>query len=394
MNPGLLESVVSFKHKDEEEQRFRILRSKYLSVYLVVMGADWLQGPYLYKLYQSSYGLDLVQIASLFLTGFMSGAIAGTLVSSTADTCGRRRVCVVFCATAILALSLRLVQPTFPYLVLSHILSGMASSMQHSVLEAWYVAEHHTQLLPSEWVARTFATGAFLNGIVAILAGMVANAAVDTWGLWTPFALAILLLAIAGSMVMATWQENFGKSKGGGGSIQVMDTLVEGLHVLCNEQGQQHHDLPLGYLFSTMMFAIMVGSLTFQKLERWPMFANNKERLLISALGCASISFAVMAYDHATSLPILLVAYHIFEFTTGLFHPSLSSLKADVIPEETRAVVMTMLRIPMNIGVGLAMWHADTVPIDYHFAICALITLFGCILVGACYQPPKAATIA
>lgn len=147
---------------------------------------------------------------------------------------GRRRVCVVFCATAILALSLRLVQPTFPYLVLSHILSGMASSMQHSVLEAWYVAEHHTQLLPSEWVARTFATGAFLNGIVAILAGMVANAVVDTWGLWTPFALAILLLAIAGSMVMATWQENFGKSKGGSSSIQVMDTLVEGLHVLWN----------------------------------------------------------------------------------------------------------------------------------------------------------------
>lgn len=109
--------------------------------------------------------------------------------------------------------------------------------MQHSVLEAWYVAEHHTQLLPSEWVARTFATGAFLNGIVAILAGMVANAVVDTWGLWAPFALAIMLLAIAGSMVMATWQENFGRSKGGS-SIQVMDTLVEGLHVLWN--GKSH----------------------------------------------------------------------------------------------------------------------------------------------------------
>ena len=53
------------------------------------------------------------------------------------------------------------------------------------------------------------------------------------------------------------------------------------------------------------------------------------------------------------------MAYHIFEFTTGLFHPSLSSLKAEVIPEETRAVVMTMLRIPMNISVGIAMWHVS-----------------------------------
>jgi hypothetical protein len=44
-----------------------------------------MQGPYLYKLY-SSYGLDLTQIAMLFLTGFISGAFAGTAVGSIADS--------------------------------------------------------------------------------------------------------------------------------------------------------------------------------------------------------------------------------------------------------------------------------------------------------------------
>lgn len=48
-------------------------------------GADWLQGPYLYKLYQS-YGFELVQIAFLFLTGFVSGALGGTAVGSLADS--------------------------------------------------------------------------------------------------------------------------------------------------------------------------------------------------------------------------------------------------------------------------------------------------------------------
>lgn len=48
-------------------------------------GADWLQGPYLYKLYQS-YGFELVQIAFLFLTGFASGALGGTAVGSLADS--------------------------------------------------------------------------------------------------------------------------------------------------------------------------------------------------------------------------------------------------------------------------------------------------------------------
>ena len=57
----------------------------------------------------------------------------------------------------------------------------------------------------------------------------------------------------------------------------------------------------------------------------------------------------------------LLLAYHIFEFTTGLYYPSISSLKADAIPEETRAAVMTLLRIPMNLGVGLIMWHVSII---------------------------------
>lgn len=49
------------------------------------IGADWIQGPYLYKLY-NSYELDLTQIAMLFLTGFVSSAFAGTAVGSLADS--------------------------------------------------------------------------------------------------------------------------------------------------------------------------------------------------------------------------------------------------------------------------------------------------------------------
>jgi hypothetical protein len=55
----------------------------------------------------------------------------------------------------------------------------------------------------------------------------------------------------------------------------------------------------------------------------------------------------------------LVFAYHVFEFSTGLYHPSISSLKAEAIPEETRAAVMTLLRIPMNLGVGIIMWHVS-----------------------------------
>lgn len=56
-----------------------------------------------------------------------------------------------------------------------------------------------------------------------------------------------------------------------------------------------------------------------------------------------------------------MISYHVFEFTTGMYFPSISSLKAEVIPEETRAAIMTLLRIPMNLGVGVIMWHVSDI---------------------------------
>jgi hypothetical protein len=46
--------------------------------------SDWLQGPYLYSLYES-YGFRIEDIALLFIIGFVSSAVFGTVVANTAD---------------------------------------------------------------------------------------------------------------------------------------------------------------------------------------------------------------------------------------------------------------------------------------------------------------------
>lgn len=45
---------------------------------------DWLQGPYVYALYQH-YGFDRTAIGQLFIAGFGSSLLFGTLVGSLAD---------------------------------------------------------------------------------------------------------------------------------------------------------------------------------------------------------------------------------------------------------------------------------------------------------------------
>eukprot|EP00550_Attheya_septentrionalis_P006118 CAMPEP_0198300014 /NCGR_PEP_ID=MMETSP1449-20131203/46550_1 /TAXON_ID=420275 /ORGANISM="Attheya septentrionalis, Strain CCMP2084" /LENGTH=50 /DNA_ID=CAMNT_0044001713 /DNA_START=105 /DNA_END=254 /DNA_ORIENTATION=+ len=49
--------------------------------------ADWLQGPYKYALY-SAYGYTQSDIATLFVAGFGSGMLLGSVVGGYADSMG------------------------------------------------------------------------------------------------------------------------------------------------------------------------------------------------------------------------------------------------------------------------------------------------------------------
>ena len=51
---------------------------------LLLAAGDWLQGPFVYALYQY-YDFDRAAIGQLFIAGFGSSMIIGTLVGSLAD---------------------------------------------------------------------------------------------------------------------------------------------------------------------------------------------------------------------------------------------------------------------------------------------------------------------
>ena len=55
------------------------------NVYVHIISAgDWMQGPYVYALYDH-YGMDTHQIELLFVAGFGSSMLFGTIVGSCAD---------------------------------------------------------------------------------------------------------------------------------------------------------------------------------------------------------------------------------------------------------------------------------------------------------------------
>ena len=57
---------------------------------MIACASDWLQGPYIYKLY-ADYDFKAVEIGYLFSAGYVSSLIFGTYIGGAADHYGRKR---------------------------------------------------------------------------------------------------------------------------------------------------------------------------------------------------------------------------------------------------------------------------------------------------------------
>jgi predicted MFS family arabinose efflux permease len=78
-----------------EKKRWQALLRRYLVVYLLATLSDWLQGPYVYALYDD-YGFSQHDIAVLFVAGFGSSMIFGSFIGGMADWAGRRTFVIVY----------------------------------------------------------------------------------------------------------------------------------------------------------------------------------------------------------------------------------------------------------------------------------------------------------
>jgi MFS transporter, MFS domain-containing protein family, molybdate-anion transporter len=157
----------------------------YLSVLSLVYMGDWLQGSYLYPLYKS-YGYSLEQIALLFVIGFGASALFGTIVGSWADKWGRKLCSLTYCLLAGISCMTKL-SSNFQMLILGRITGGISASLLFSVFESWLVSAHDSHGFDKPSLYSTFAWATFINGLVAIISGLIANTSVNYFGLVSPF---------------------------------------------------------------------------------------------------------------------------------------------------------------------------------------------------------------
>lgn len=196
-----------------------------------------------------------------------------------------------------------------------------------------------------------------------------------------PFDVSLLALIVCGLLAVVLWEENYGKSdendddsskkSSASGALKtafqatirspdilscgIISSLFEGsmyifvfmwtpaLTVLAKaEMGDSFDGLPFGVIFSTFMVSCMAGSSIFSiAMEKM-----KPEQLAVPVFGVATCAFGIIVLStHATTT---FLAMNLFEMCVGLYFPSMGTMKGMIVPEDKRAAIYNLFRIPLN----------------------------------------------
>ncbi|KAK6022516.1 hypothetical protein OSTOST_11783, partial [Ostertagia ostertagi] len=236
----------------------------------MAVAGDWLQGPHVYALYQS-YGMSKHQIELLFIAGFGSSLLFGTVIGSFADKFGRRN-CVIYgilygcsCITKHFA--------SIEILMVGRFLGGIATSILYSAFESWLVYEHNKRGFSENLLGTIFSHAALGNSLIAILSGVAAQFAADAYGFVAPFDLSLMpswpvesysygnMARITADEARLLYETHFSSKFA---TIKNTSYLVE----MYGRFQATFAPIPHGYIFASFMVATMMGSSIFKLLSK------------------------------------------------------------------------------------------------------------------------------
>jgi MFS family permease len=111
---------------------------------------------------------------------------------------------------------------------------------------------------------------------------------------------------------------------------------------LVQEVKGENQELPFGLIFSTFMVSCMSGSALFSILvDKYPV-----EKLGIFVFGVASLAMGLVALGVNETLSF--IGMNVFEMTVGMYFPIMGTMKGGIVPEDKRAAIYTLFRIPLN----------------------------------------------
>lgn len=321
-------------------------------------------------------------------------------------------------------------------LILTRILSGIGTSLLFSVVESWMVKVHKKRGYPENALVKTFSEATFVNGITAVIAGVIASFFADSWGFdlgyRAPFSLGTIDLLLMGAFVWIMWPSDHqeGNSSTNNSNVSVPQVSLNSINfsyvktLLINGYNDMMSDkrivfvcivqslfegamaifvfvwtptllgacdsdefkfASLGWIFASFMVAIMIGSQSFEYLTNTGRSVNWIARFNFGVSAIAMIISCIAAAlspseckDYSTSTIFAYVGFAIFEICCGIYYPVISTLKSIYLPERSRAALMNFARIGLNAINILVLLFAGVFPNSVILFICFVLCAGAC----------------
>ncbi|KAI1748591.1 hypothetical protein F4782DRAFT_534285 [Xylaria castorea] len=385
--------------------------AQWYKAYVLATAADWLQGPYLFSLYQDEYGLAPGVVLNLYLTDLVTTAVSAYFIGVLSDKHGRKLYCMVYCVTYALSCFLTVV-PATPLLFLGRVLGGLSTGILSTVFDGWMVANFRGRGLAADGcdLTRTYAATSVVNGLAAVSSGFVGELLV--WATGTrksPFLLAVVLLWLALQAIWSRWVENFGVRASSEPTqtrpssvwsvlkappilaLAFASTMFDGsmnlfvfywipkLSSLRKEEAASG-ELPYGVIYSSFMAVSVAAALAFNIIMDKQIVKYS--RLAVGVASVAAFCFARLAGAKTEAGTFWL--FCVLQACVGMFTPCVGYLKGRLIDDDARATVYSVMRIPYNILVVVSLLMAkDNSNIDGVFTTCALMLIASLTTMGA-----------
>jgi len=112
---------------------------------------------------------------------------------------------------------------------------------------------------------------------------------------------------------------------------------------------------PFGLIFAAFMVACMGGSSLFAIVS-----AHTSAEVLLTYVFLGSAAALALPLISSTT-PTILASFLLFEAAVGMYWPSIGTVKSQVVPEESRATIYNIYRVPLNaIVLGVLLNHIST----------------------------------
>eukprot|EP00924_Labyrinthula_sp_SR-Ha-C_P014027 snap_masked-scaffold_5-processed-gene-20.82-mRNA-1 protein AED:1.00 eAED:1.00 QI:0/0/0/0/1/1/2/0/445 len=345
-----------------EKTKKKKLLCRFLFTYVFLVAADWLQGPYMFVLYES-YMIETSTIGKLFVSGYLSSLLTGSFLASLADSHGRKKNVILYALLSFF--SCFFIHLNYlPLLFLGRVLSGASTSILTSGLETWYISEYQSlnsinKKSNHSELSKNLSLISFTNYSVAIFSTSMIDSIAESAFLGTkllvPYKLSALCCIVGLTSCLLLWGENYGNVKNKN-KPHFLESISSATLFICKDpkvlalgvaqaafEGSMYvfiffwsptlkstfegSNIPFGLIFSTFMLCCMLGS------QVSSLSFGTSSQLLRVAITMMCAGFYGL-YIHAN---LSLIYFFFIEFAVGLFYPSVGSLRATYVPNKFRS---------------------------------------------------------